>query len=571
MSLRVKFGLILGLAVVTAVLAVPREDMVLHALGIPKDKAKLSVRQGLDLQGGAQLVFQADMKGVPSGQRQAALDSLIVVIGKRANFGGTSEVVVQRQGSDKVSVSLPGVKDVNEAIDRIGKTANLQFFEVNSQTNVPTDTGLSGKDVESATADYDVQKNQPDVRLKLKGGDSTKKFGELTTKLSKTGNYLLTMLDGQPTFGPAQTEPILDGTAILTGNLDVNQAKKIADEITAGALPVPVTLVEQRSVGPTLGKESVRASIVAGAIGLGVVALFMLAYYRLAGLLAVLALIIYTTITLTLYKLSAIVPGYTIVLTLAGIAGFILSIGMAVDANILIFERLKEELRAGKSFVAAVEAAFDRAWSSIRDSNVSTLITCAILFMTSGATPIIRGFAVTLGLGVLVSLISMLAYYRLAGLLAVLALIIYTTITLTLYKLSAIVPGYTIVLTLAGIAGFILSIGMAVDANILIFERLKEELRAGKSFVAAVEAAFDRAWSSIRDSNVSTLITCAILFMTSGATPIIRGFAVTLGLGVLVSLFTAVVITRTLLRLTIRQGWGRKLSWYGLRNTEEIK
>lgn len=399
----------------TVLLALPREDTILRALGVPKDHAKLSVKQGLDLQGGAQLVFQADQKTLNklnTSQKQAALESLVNVITKRANFGGTSEVVVQRQGSDKVSVSLPGVKDVNEAIERIGKTANLQFFEVNSQTNEPIDTGLSGKDVESATADYDVQKNQPDVRLKLKAGESTKKFGELTTKLSKNGNYLLTMLDGQPTFGPAQTEPILDGTAILTGNLDVESAKKIADEITAGALPVPITLVEQRSVGPTLGKESVQASIVAGAIGLGVVALFMLFYYRLAGLLAVLALIVYTTITLTLYKLSFFLPGYTIVLTLAGIAGFILSIGMAVDANILIFERLKEELRAGKSFVAAVEAAFDRAWSSIRDSNVSTLITCAILFMTSSATPIIRGFAVTLGLGVLVSMFTAVVITR---------------------------------------------------------------------------------------------------------------------------------------------------------------
>ena len=172
-----------------------------------------------------------------------------------------------------------------------------------------------------------------------------------------------------------------------------------------------------------------------------------------------------------------------------------------------------------------------------------------------------------LGLGVVA--LFMLAYYRLAGLLAVLALIVYTTITLSLYKLSVLLPGYTIVLTLAGIAGFILSIGMAVDANILIFERMKEELRAGKSYVAAVEAAFDRAWTSIRDSNVSTLITCAILFMTSGATPIIRGFAVTLGLGVLVSLFTAIVITRTLLRLTIRQSWGRHARWYGLKLPEE--
>jgi len=195
------------------------------------------VKQGLDLQGGAQLVFQADLSKTPTAQRQAAVDSLITVMSKRANFGGTSEVIVQRQGSDKVSVSLPGVKDVNEAIDRIGKTANLEFLEVNASTNQTAPTGIDGKDIDSATADYDPQKAQPVVRLKLKGGDATKRFGDLTTKLSQTGNLLLTMLDGQPTFGPAKTEPITDGTAILSGNLDVAAAKKIAEEITAGALP----------------------------------------------------------------------------------------------------------------------------------------------------------------------------------------------------------------------------------------------------------------------------------------------------------------------------------------------
>lgn len=410
MSLRVKFGLIILLAVVTGVLAWPREDLALKTLGLKN--TKLSVKQGLDLQGGAQLVFQADLSKTPSGQRQSAMESLESVISKRANFGGTSETLIQRQGTDKVSVSLPGVKDVNEAIDRIGKTADLEFLEVNSQTNQTIPTGISGKDVNSASADFDPERSQPVVRLKLKGGDATKRFGDLTTKLSQSGNLLLTMLDGEPTFGPARTEPITDGTAILSGNMDVKEAKKIADEITAGALPVPVTLVEQRTVGPTLGRESVKASVVAGAIGLGVVALFMLMYYRLAGVLAVLALVVYTTITLTIYKLSVLVPGYSIVLTLAGIAGFILSIGMAVDANILIFERMKEELRAGKSFVAAVEAAFDRAWTSIRDSNVSTLITCTILFMTSSATPIIRGFAVTLGLGVLVSMFTAIVVTR---------------------------------------------------------------------------------------------------------------------------------------------------------------
>ncbi len=410
MSLRVKFALILLLAIVTAALAIPREDQILQFFGLKK--ASLSVKQGLDLQGGAQLVFQADLSKVPANERQQSIDSLIVVMNKRANFGGTSEVTIQRQGSDRVTVSLPGVKDVNEAIDRIGKTANLQFVEVNSQTGQQRPLNVDGKDVDSATADYDPQRSQPVVRLQLKSGDSTKKFGDLTTAMSQSGNLLLTLLDGQPTFGPARTEAITDGTAILSGNLDIKEAKKIADEITAGALPVPVTLVEQRSVGPSLGKESVQHSLLAGIIGLGVVALFMLLHYRLAGVLAVLALIVYTTITLVLYKLSAFVPGYTIVLTLAGIAGFILSIGMAVDANILIFERMKEELRAGKSFVAAVEAAFDRAWTSIRDSNVSTLITCAILYATSGATPIIRGFAVTLALGVLVSMFTAVVVTR---------------------------------------------------------------------------------------------------------------------------------------------------------------
>ena len=410
MSLRVKLGLIFVLTVVAGVLAYPREDQILRALGMKG--AKLSVRQGLDLQGGAQLVFQADLAKTAQGQRSAALESLITVIQRRANFGGTSEITVQQQGTDRVTVSLPGVKDVNEAIDRIGKTANLEFVEVNQSTSEQIPTGISGKDIESATADYDPQRSQPVVRLKMKTGDSTKKFGELTTKLSQSGNLLLAVLDGVPTFGPARTEAITDGNAILSGNMDITEARKTAEEITAGALPVPVTLVEQRTVGPSLGKESVQHSIVAGIIGLSVVAMFMLVYYRFAGLLAVLALMIYTAITLTLYKLSVFLPGYTIVLTLAGIAGFILSIGMAVDANILIFERLKEELRAGKSFRAASEAAFERAWTSIRDSNASTLMTCVILFLTSSATPIIRGFAVTLGLGVLVSLFTSVVVTR---------------------------------------------------------------------------------------------------------------------------------------------------------------
>ncbi|MBW4062236.1 protein translocase subunit SecD [Candidatus Saccharibacteria bacterium] len=410
MSLRLKFAIILLLAVVTAMLAYPREDKIFKLFGIKN--ATLQVKEGLDLQGGAQLVFQADLSKTAAADRDKTMSSLLTVIQRRVSGVGTSETQIQRVGSDRISVSLPGVKNVTDAINTIGKTADLQFFIIDATTGAQSPTDVSGKDVDSATADYDPTTSQPIVQLNMKSGDSTKRFSDLTTQLSQSGNLLLTDLDGQPTFGPARTSAITNGKAQLSGNLTVKQAQEIASQITAGALPVNITLVAQNTVGPSLGRDSVSHSLVAGLIGLSIVAIFMLAYYRLAGAVAVVALFIYTTITLSLYKLSSLVPGYTIVLTLAGIAGFILSIGMAVDANILIFERFKEELRAGKSYVAALEAAFDRAWTSIRDSNMSTLITCAILYLTSSSTPIIRGFAVTLGLGVLVSLFTSVVITR---------------------------------------------------------------------------------------------------------------------------------------------------------------
>lgn len=411
MSLRVKFWLIMLLAVVTAVLAYPREDTIFKAVGLKN--AALHVKQGLDLQGGAYLVFQADLSKTPKGDQASAMASLISVIQKRANPAGTSELSVQRQGTDQVVVQLPGVKDVNDAINKIGRTANLTFLEIPSSTNpnaMPIQTGITGKDVSRADPDFDTQTGQPIVRLQMKG-EAVSKFSDLTTRISKENGRLVTMLDNDVVFGPATvSSPITDGTAQLSGNFkDIAAARTISDEINAGALPVPVTLAQESSVGPTLGQQSVSRSIVAGIIGLTIVAIFMLIYYRLAGLLAVGALIIYTLVTITIYKLSALTP-YTIVLTLAGTAGFILSIGMAVDANILIFERMKEELRSGKSFVAATEAGFDRAWTSIRDSNVSTLITCFILYVFGA--PIIRGFAVTLGLGVLVSLFTSVVISR---------------------------------------------------------------------------------------------------------------------------------------------------------------
>lgn len=408
MSIRLKFILIIVLAVVAAVLAYPKEDKILHAIGLKH--SHLQVKEGLDLQGGAQLVFQADLKGVKASDKQQALDSLIKVMQTRANFGGTGEVSVQLQGGNRVSVELPGVKNVTDAINTIGKTAQLKFYEVKPGSNTPTETGLTGKDLDRADPDVDVQTGQPIITFQLKGGKSTQEFSDLTTRINQEGGQLLITLDQQTLFDGTVSSPITNGQGQMQGFNSAADTKNIASLLNAGALPVPVTLVQQRTVGPTLGAESVSRSLVAGIIGLTIVALFMLSYYRFAGLLAVLALGIYTALTLTLYKLSAFIPGFTIVLTLGGIAGFIISIGMAVDANILIFERLKEEVRSGKSFATALEVAFQRAWTSIRDSNVSTLITCAILFKFG--SPIIRSFAVTLGLGVLISLFTAVVITR---------------------------------------------------------------------------------------------------------------------------------------------------------------
>ncbi len=413
MNIRTKFYLIIALTLFVAVIALPREDRVFSALGIKG--ASLKVRQGLDLQGGASLTYQADLSKTKQEDRQKAIIGVIDVVNKRVNPSGTSEVVIQTSGSDRVSVQLPGVKDVNQAIAIIGKTANLAFLEIPAGGNEPVSSGITGKDVESATVDYDQTTGKPIVTLRMKSGASTQKFADLTTRINKTNGRLVTVLDDQVVFGPATvSSAITDGTATLQGDFSVKQAKEIADLINAGSLPVPVKLVEQRTVGASLGSESIAKSLVAGLIGILAVMIFMIAYYRLAGVVASLALLIYALINLAYFKFSIFMPGFfifsPIVLTLAGIAGFILSIGMAVDANILIFERMKEEARNGKDMQAALKAGFSRAWSSIRDSNISTLITCLILYWFGA--PIIKGFAVTLGLGVVISMFTAITVSR---------------------------------------------------------------------------------------------------------------------------------------------------------------
>lgn len=405
MSNRVKLYLIIALTLIVAVFALPREDRVFSAIGLKK--AALKVRLGLDLQGGANLAYQADLSKIEAKDKQNALDGTINVINKRVNPSGTSEVVVQTSGSDRVTVQLPGVKDINEAINLIGKTAQLSFYSV-STDGMPQAAEVSGKDLKTATVDIDPQSGKPVIQFEMKS-ESVQKFADLTTKINKENSRLAILLDDQVLFNGTVSTPITDGKGQMEGFKDVNEAKKTTVLLNAGALPVPIQLVEQRTVGATLGSESIDKSIIAGIIGMLAVMIFMIIYYRAAGVVASIALIIYTLINIALFKLSVVTP-WVIVLTLAGIAGFILSVGMAVDANILIFERMREEVRQGKSLAGSLEAGFSRAWTSIRDSNISTLITCVILY--NFGAPIIKGFAVTLAMGVLVSMFTAITVSR---------------------------------------------------------------------------------------------------------------------------------------------------------------
>jgi len=248
---------------------------------------------------------------------------------------------------------------------------------------------------------FDQNTNKPEVNLQF-DDEGAKLFEEITSK--NVGKRIAIYLDGQPISAPNVQEAITGGKARITGTFSLEEAKLLVQRLNAGALPVPIKLINQETVGASLGEISLKQSLFAGLIGLLAVAVFMILWYRLPGLLAVFALFIYTAIVLAIFKLISVT------LTLAGIAGFILSIGMAVDANILIFERTREELRAGKSLGGAIEEGFKRAWSSIRDSNVSSLITCLILFWLG--TSVIKGFALTLAIGILVSMFSSISVTR---------------------------------------------------------------------------------------------------------------------------------------------------------------
>lgn len=381
------------------------------------------LKLGLDLQGGIQLILEAQTENIAQEDRDAALESVKEVIEKRVNLFGVSESLVQTSKvnqSRRILVELPGLKDASAAAQMVGKTAQLVFKEIPATRSaeatqsaiigafIAEPTNLTGADLKRAQVTFAAGssgKSGPQVALEF-SSEGANKFAQITRR--NIGKPVYIFLDEQLVSYPMVEQEIL-GNAVITGQFTAEEAKNLAIQLNAGALPVPVKILEQRQIGPTLGKESIDKSLVAGIIGLLIIMVYMVAFYGMLGVIADLGLLIYALITLAIFKtgLFLISP---ITLSLAGIAAFILSIGMAVDANILIFERMKEELRWGKDKKMALELGFKRAWTSIWASNVSSLITAAILYYMG--TPVVKGFALTLAIGVLVSMFSAIVVTR---------------------------------------------------------------------------------------------------------------------------------------------------------------
>jgi len=378
-------------------------------------------RLGLDLQGGIHLVYEADLSDINSFERDSAMQGLRDVIERRVNLFGVTEPLVQTQGDGDVRrliVELAGVFDPAQAIDLIGKTPFLEFRELQetplqessvegeevagqeeeeSEEQIAFEfvaTALTGRFLERADLEFG-QFNEPIISLQF-NDEGAEIFEELTTR--NLQRPLAIYLDGQAIQTPIVQSVISGGRAQITGQFTLEEAQQVVRDLNAGALPVHIELISQNSVGPALGTVSLQQSLKAGIAGLALVAVFMILFYRALGVLAALALVFYVVFLLAILKLILVT------FTLAGIAGLILSVGMAVDANILIFSRMREELKEGKRFGIAVQEGFRRAWPSIRDGNITTLLVAAILFWFG--TSFVRGFALTLSIGILLSMLS---------------------------------------------------------------------------------------------------------------------------------------------------------------------
>lgn len=380
---------------------------------------------GLDLSSGSHLIYQTDTSKIPSEDVSDALGALQGVIQRRVDAFGVSEPRVYTEqggvvggGAYRLVVDLPGVTDVNKAVAIIGQTPTLDFKLVKKGMEDKTtddkgvlnpdafeDTGLTGELLTGAQVGFDQQTNHPEVLLKFNDQGQKIYNGILNNDMDRS---LATFLDGQVIevahVNPDHQYASGSGGGVISGGMDAQQAKDLATNLNLGALPVPITLDSTESIGPTLGSAALHAGIIASIMGFLVLSLFLILWYRLPGVVAVVALSIYATLMLVLFQL---IP---VVLTAAGIAGFVLSVGLAVDANILIAERMKEEINAGKNSAEAIREGFTRAWGAIRDSNIAHIIASIILFWIG--TDIIKGFALVFGLGVLVSLFSAITVSR---------------------------------------------------------------------------------------------------------------------------------------------------------------
>ena len=393
---------------------------------------------GLDLSGGTHLVYEADVSAVPAEQVSDSMQVLRTVVESRVNSKQVSGVLgvleplvqvkeggVGARNSEQLIVDLPGVTDVASAESTIGQTPTLDFRLKSDKPAAPIEatvgpdgkvvipsvdpyanyisTGLTGRYLKTATVQFDQSNGMPYVSLVF-NDDGAKLFDDITR--ANIGKPLAIFLDGKVISAPTIQTEISGGQAVINGSFTPAQAKSLATSLSYGALPVPIHLVSSELIGPSLGVKAIHAGIYAGLLGFLIIAIFLIIWYRLPGLMAVIALALYVSITLAIFKIL------NVTLSAAAIAGFIISIGVAVDANVLIFERIKEEIRGGRTIADAINTGFARAWLSIRDSNVSSMITAGILFFIFGGT-FVRGFAITFLLGVLISMISAILISRL--------------------------------------------------------------------------------------------------------------------------------------------------------------
>jgi len=437
LSPRKLFFLIIFLFAIALYFALPSEPLNLENFSIPIEKQLVKrpidlnifgrriyynpqVKLGLDLQGGTQLILNANMEEIDSADRTDALESAKEIISRRVDAFGVTEPLIQTSVNEEAEqyrliVELPGVQDVAQAVSLIGKTAQLEFREENPDFDFQTatasgvtlddvylKTNLSGDQLKKASVQFDPQTAEPVVAIAFTS-EGTDLFAEITER--NINKPVAIIVDGQVVTAPIVNTAITQGEAVIQGQFTTESARNLAIQLNAGALPVPIEIISQRNIGASLGQDSVQKSLVAGIIGLALVMGFMVLYYGYLGFLADLALLIYAVLTLALYKILGIT------LTLPGLAGFILSVGMAVDSNILIFERYKEETRMGRAWSMAMELGFGRAWDSIKDANVATLLICFILFnpfnwQFLNSSGLVRGFSLTLALGILISLFT---------------------------------------------------------------------------------------------------------------------------------------------------------------------